>query len=421
MTGDEEREHIAPLRGPGRATPVMTPQHTADRPARQELARQRPIFHNLDALRGLCALLVALFHAVWTSHLHNMPVVLNGWLFVDFFFVLSGFVIAHTYWDRIRDWKSVGSFVVRRFFRLYPIHITTFLACYVAIAVGQHFEHARATSATTLLWTPEALQTILLVQGLGFSRPSFNLPSWSISAEFWTYMVFAAELMIVSATLARIILVSIVGVAAFAFIYVLNYPHGLFTALEFGFPRCIAGFALGAMVNLLWRTVIYQPSSTTVTIFLAILFVACWFVLLFVTVDNPWNCMVLPLFAAIVFVCASDTSSFFKTCLEMPFMRALGRVSYSMYMVHSTVLIAVSFAISRFAPQLKSGQVAGAPQASLLLGDGFCVLYLAVIIAVSLGAYRLIEDPFRHLGNRLSKKLFPSSRAAHPDQAARAA
>ncbi len=58
---------------------------------------KNPFFSNLDAMRGVCAVLVSLFHTTWMSNIRILPVVSNGWLFVDFFFILSGFVIANAY------------------------------------------------------------------------------------------------------------------------------------------------------------------------------------------------------------------------------------------------------------------------------------------------------------------------------------
>ena len=81
-------------------------------------------FHALDSWRGLCAVLVALlhYHAIW--HLHEFPLIRNSYLFVDFFFVLSGFVIAHAYGDRIGDLADFGRFVALRLGRLWPLHAT---------------------------------------------------------------------------------------------------------------------------------------------------------------------------------------------------------------------------------------------------------------------------------------------------------
>src|SRR6185369_12703369 len=68
-------------------------------------------FHALDSWRGLCAVLVAPLHyrAIW--HLHEFPLIRNSYLFVDFFFVLSCFVIAHAYGDRIGDMADFSRFV----------------------------------------------------------------------------------------------------------------------------------------------------------------------------------------------------------------------------------------------------------------------------------------------------------------------
>ena len=76
----------------------------------------------LDAQRGLCALFVALFHARGLSHFSGLSFVQGSWLFVDFFFVLSGFVIALVYLDEIDGVPALVGFVIRRFGRLWPLH-----------------------------------------------------------------------------------------------------------------------------------------------------------------------------------------------------------------------------------------------------------------------------------------------------------
>src|SRR5260221_5624445 len=83
----------------------------------------------LDAQRGLCALFVALLHARGTSHISAFPFIQGSWLFVDFFFVLSGFVIAFVYLDRIHGTSSFVAFVMRRFWRLWPFHAFVLLLC----------------------------------------------------------------------------------------------------------------------------------------------------------------------------------------------------------------------------------------------------------------------------------------------------
>ena len=84
--------------------------------------KNKKIFLSLDSLRGVSALSIAIFHFNVGSHFNNRFTE-NAGIMVDFFFVLSGFVITHTSLDRITNMKDLISFQVKRFLRLYPLHI----------------------------------------------------------------------------------------------------------------------------------------------------------------------------------------------------------------------------------------------------------------------------------------------------------
>lgn len=142
-------------------------------------------FHNLEALRGVCALLVALYHAAWASHIAMLPIVRNGWLFVDFFFVLSGFVMTHTYWRgaaRISTADDGREFMVRRFFRLYPTHLIAYLAAFLVVWLGELLRAQGQASAIATMFSLDSLKTLLLLQTIVPTQTTFNTPSWSISA-----------------------------------------------------------------------------------------------------------------------------------------------------------------------------------------------------------------------------------------------
>ncbi len=85
-------------------------------------------FLALDAWRGICACLVALFHFGSTSHIQNLPLLRNAYLFVDFFSVLSGFVIFASYEEKLKDGFGAGRFLLLRLGRLYPLHLVLLLA-----------------------------------------------------------------------------------------------------------------------------------------------------------------------------------------------------------------------------------------------------------------------------------------------------
>lgn len=163
-------------------------------------------FYSLDLLRGLAALVVVFWH--WQHFFFDgstfVPYDMQaqpfyalfffayqaGWLAVDLFFSLSGFVFFWLYADAVAD-RRVGAwqFFVLRFSRLYPLHLVSFLL----VLVMQHWLLA---SSGDYFVTPyndayHALLNLLLVSGWGLEQgPSFNGPIWSVSLEVLMYLLF---------------------------------------------------------------------------------------------------------------------------------------------------------------------------------------------------------------------------------------
>src|SRR5688572_19588360 len=134
---------------------------------------ERDRFVALDSWRGVCALLVALFHVPIGGVMRDCALIANGYLFVDFFFVLSGFVIATVYEDRLQDSKATWRFLLRRFGRLWPLHasVLAFLVLVSAIRgdLGMDGKHDIAA-----IWT-----NIAMLHGLGTETElTWNGPSW---------------------------------------------------------------------------------------------------------------------------------------------------------------------------------------------------------------------------------------------------
>ena len=134
-------------------------------------------FEALDTLRGLAALAVALFHfsGGW-----------GGYLAVDFFLVLSGFVLSHSYLYKDADIDKV-KFISHRIARLYPLHLFTLIAF---IAAYYFINKSFPTYPDGTIFA--LVQNLTLTQNIGFnpSGISFNYPSWSISVEFWVNILF---------------------------------------------------------------------------------------------------------------------------------------------------------------------------------------------------------------------------------------
>ncbi|MFT5164350.1 MAG: peptidoglycan/LPS O-acetylase OafA/YrhL, partial [Alteromonadaceae bacterium] len=79
-------------------------------------------FNSLESLRGIAAVIVALFHSGFMSG-SKYALIAQGDIFVDFFFVLSGFVMAFAYVEKIQSGLGIKKFTLLRFGRLYPLHL----------------------------------------------------------------------------------------------------------------------------------------------------------------------------------------------------------------------------------------------------------------------------------------------------------
>ncbi|MEQ9314667.1 MAG: acyltransferase, partial [Henriciella sp.] len=157
--------------------------------------------------------MVMLHHFSVATHFYHIDLIRNAWLFVDFFFVLSGFVIALNYKDRIAEGFSVPRFMGLRFGRIWPLHafvLGLFVVAEIVLAFLPGLENIVGRDAFCTDWTQpncdgqHTAETLapnfFLLHALpGVSdNISWNGPSWSISTEFWTYLIFAAGVWIVS-------------------------------------------------------------------------------------------------------------------------------------------------------------------------------------------------------------------------------
>jgi peptidoglycan/LPS O-acetylase OafA/YrhL len=148
-----------------------------------------------DGLRIIAAGAVVILH--YSDYFKDTGVgrfmVAHTWhfnLFVDLFFVVSGFVIARQYAGRANDTASIGRFLWRRLARIYPLHLAT-LAFYVALAGALHFGAARTDNPARYPFADLPAQLLLLHAFVG-ERLTFNFPSWSLSAEMFCYLLFPA-------------------------------------------------------------------------------------------------------------------------------------------------------------------------------------------------------------------------------------
>ncbi|MGL4240456.1 MAG: acyltransferase family protein, partial [Beijerinckiaceae bacterium] len=171
----------------------------------------------LDSYRFIAASLICLYHFNKADVLGLQGLsqaFLNVQLMVDFFFCLSGFVIAKTYLGKVNDGASYRSFMWKRVVRLYPLHLVTLG---VGILGGMLVGAGNLQPGTNpdVFSTKAILANLTLTHSLGVtSYGSFNIPSWSISAEMFVYALFPLMAFAVTRLSARANVALILGYVA---------------------------------------------------------------------------------------------------------------------------------------------------------------------------------------------------------------
>lgn len=147
-------------------------------------------FETLDAMRGVAAIAVMLHHV--TQHT-SRPLFDGAGLAVDLFFCLSGFVIAHSYLDRLQAGMSLGEFVERRLVRLYPMYLIGFGLGAAALLLesylgqsGLSTTQSQAAIALNLFYLP-----YLSPAASELSIFPTNAPAWSLFFEVGINVIFA--------------------------------------------------------------------------------------------------------------------------------------------------------------------------------------------------------------------------------------
>jgi peptidoglycan/LPS O-acetylase OafA/YrhL len=368
----------------------------------------------LDAWRGICACLVAFVHVPVAHGWQNANAFHSMQLFVDFFFVLSGFVICFAYGERLKGDRNWQGFMIRRFGRVYPLHVAA-LAGFVVLELAKAMTGLFATLPMdgAPFTGPRSMATLVsnlvMTQSFGLhGMTSWNGPAWSIGVEFYTYALFAATVLIAGARSSVFLALTVSGFAVMA----LFSPLWLFATHDFGFWRCLYGFFLGCLVcNLIggncrsavpvrlavnagWTR---MPSATVVEIAAVALLIAY----IALTGLNASSLAAPVVFAGIVAIFAAESGAISRALLTAP-AQALGLWSYSIYMIHMllfavlkivmTALASIKiFAISSPVSEPVKLWTLGGP-----VGDAALVAaYLGLVLVLAKYSFEWIEAPAR--------------------------
>jgi peptidoglycan/LPS O-acetylase OafA/YrhL len=352
------------------------------------------VIHSLTSLRFVAAAWVVVFHFkeyFKGTALNTSPFATYGFLGVDFFFVLSGFVLAHVYLPKLRAGRfDYWNFLVRRVGRVYPLHVLT-LVVTLALSIIAAKAGVSYTRWDLGAWMTLPKGDILrglfthltMIHAWGSTKGLlFNLPSWSISAEWFAYLLFPVFALFMRPLLRWPGVLLGVSVALLLLLntgMVLTAKTELLRATwNFGAVRIVPEFAIGIALYRFGELYSLGPKGALAGFAAALagLLAGMW-------LGAPYVVVVL-LLAAVVALCADAERHGGLRAMQRPFPVLLGEISYSVYLWHFPLgVLAFDALLAR------RGEVGA------LTGLGLIAAVLAGVTFVSWVSYRLVEIPAR--------------------------
>lgn len=318
------------------------------------------------ALRGIAAIIVVLVHyriiiAPAFDIDRYTSFFAKGYLWVDCFFILSGFILCHVYGTRPGEGqRGLIDFLKARFARIYPLHLATLLGLLAAQEFLAAFaRHPISAGRWSTFWP-----SLFGIQA--WLMPTFydwNFPSWSISVEFAAYLLFPLACFGLSryrmTTLA--VMLAMVLLAA-----TIDHDRWEQTAVLRGVPM----FFLGVLI--------FQFKNVAKTSYLQAIQAAAVLALTAGLHFGAHNFTIDAIFAALILFTWTDGG--FSSVLRSAPLQALGNWSYSIYMLHIPVRFVLGFVVGDRVPPVV-----------------LVALMISVTIAAGAVSYRIFEMPLRRI------------------------
>ena len=373
----------------------------------------------LAGARAIPPLILVLYHYCEGHHYRNFKpfdlLIGHGYLWVEFFFALSGFILTYVYGARAMAFlrgHAHRDFLIARLSRLYPLHLAMLLYILALMLLLNAFAQATGTPSIyeehyhpVVTWQT-FIGNLLLVQAWNiFPSLSWNGAAWFVSVEFFLCLIFPLYLVVAQRGWLGALGLIAAGIAGLA-ILSFTGKHGLDITFHNGVFRGMSAFAAGVGMCVLYgKTKDFADTQPEWIISLAqaaVLAWMCWGVF-----DNGWShtprdiYTVVPMLA-LVYVLAFDRG-FAARFLQTRALTKLGEWSYAIYMGQTAWLQLIRF-IERVYP----------PDGTLIFGIRFGDLiwwpepFLLLLVCIAWGALlcNTIEIP----ANRALRRFF----ASHP-------
>tara|TARA_Y100000310_G_scaffold278446_1_gene296885 strand:- start:1638 stop:2699 length:1062 start_codon:yes stop_codon:yes gene_type:complete len=343
----------------------------------------------LTSIRGIAAFFVVLYHIKHWLVAYNVPQFISiffekGYLAVDFFFLLSGFIISFNYMKHFSSndtWQAKKVFIIKRIARIYPLHVFVLLS-YLSIPLALYLTNRVVPEGA---FTAESFFIKLMLLDLWFISSDFwsmwNTPSWTISGEFCAYLAFAFTAGFIAKFRRYAVIALLVSLSITAIAYTVIGARSLGDNIgDLGLLRCVFGFFNGMCLYIIYYRLKDKEIAFGKWLF-CISFLSFYGLILTTTANHFYApglffCMLLGLLLS---------KGPIHRLLELKPFIWLGDISYSVYLSHT-------FLLNWFVMLLMEDS----HNASIFN----IFAYIAIVLMFSTMCYRLVEVPGRRLISR---------------------
>jgi peptidoglycan/LPS O-acetylase OafA/YrhL len=388
------------------------------------MAQSRPVeIKALSGARAFPPLILVLYHFGEGHHYQNAfwydAIVAKGYLWVEFFFALSGFILVHVYGERAAEFwqgtKAYLTFLKTRLSRLYPLHLFmlfVILAMVIglrAIANAYGYVSIYDLPYHSINTWPSFIANLFLVQAWNI-LPSltWNGASWFVSVEFLLCLLFPIYLYFSrGGVVSALLLVAAGGLALNAL--ALTSGHGLDLTFHNGIYRGMAGFAIGVGLSMLYREMIARGWGDLPEGLLTLAQIAAVLLLLDSIYRSAWAHKPQDIYVALSMDALILTLAFDRgivaRALSTSVVLALGEWSYAIYMGQTAWLQFIRYLEQRWYPAWDSTVFGMRWSTFIWWTEPLALLAICIIWGILLA--KLIEIP----ANRVLRRRIASAKA----------
>lgn len=378
---------------------------------------------SLTPLRGIAAIMVLMFHFhLLVAPLHDpakYALISKWYLLVDLFFVLSGFIIYHVYGNYFKNGWHLANFkkyLWARFARIYPLHFFTLLYA-IGLYLALKYHQVELNPIEEHILDPKAIPTsLLLIQAWGMHLEApWNTPSWSISVEWFVYLLFPFLIAFFWSPLRkkRFMLAIACFIVLVVVIYIwqpynfskrqlylgdiasdwLKNRHTIDVITGPALLRGLVGFIIGLFAYHFYKNQWGQSLLSK-----GIVWFPLW-IMLFMGWTKAWLPDLLAIYIfGILVLSTAYLNGKMQRILNTGIPTYLGDISYSIYLTHMLIIFTLLVAQQINPPP-------EAPLPDMITRWIMLSFFLLLTIGISSLTYFFIEKPIRKYLNKQSQKL----------------